>query len=277
MRLCCLSLPLSATLSLSVLWMSNVWANSDVHIKNCLIWHLSVPLGQTRKILGCPPCRVTVTTRIISFFSRDPYRPSFATVTVRGDNPRNIHSHFVVGQKSQSDGHQLLGVMWIRMIPVEKNTKASVNVRAATLWGLHLWTSCNCSIYNMSYIYICIKYKLDLVTCLLFFLGHARVWFFKHIFTFSLGKVLKNPWRKKEMGPLLFDSIQSSLKLQIFWECYSFEGMISRVFGWWFVVSYQFLIHIPILPYTSIHGDLERHSLPEKSQCHHDTATTAER
>ena len=39
-------------------------------------------------VLGCGPLTVTVTTRIITFFVGDPYKPSFTTVTVRGPYPR---------------------------------------------------------------------------------------------------------------------------------------------------------------------------------------------
>ncbi len=39
---------------------------------------------------GCCPLPVTVTTRIITFLVGNPYKPSFATVTGRGDNPRYI-------------------------------------------------------------------------------------------------------------------------------------------------------------------------------------------
>ncbi len=35
-----------------------------------------------------PPPRMPVTTRIITFVVGNPYKPSFATVTGRGDNPR---------------------------------------------------------------------------------------------------------------------------------------------------------------------------------------------
>ena len=38
-----------------------------------------------------PLPRMPVTTRIIIFLVGDPYKPSFATVTGRGDNPINIH------------------------------------------------------------------------------------------------------------------------------------------------------------------------------------------
>ena len=43
--------------------------------------------------LGLSPCPVTVTTRIIVFLAGDPYKykPSFATDTGRGDNPRYTH------------------------------------------------------------------------------------------------------------------------------------------------------------------------------------------
>ena len=37
--------------------------------------------------IGLSPLPVTVTTRIITFLVGDPYKPSFATVTGRGDNP----------------------------------------------------------------------------------------------------------------------------------------------------------------------------------------------
>ena len=36
---------------------------------------------------GLSPCPVTVTTRIIEFLVGDPYKPSFAIVTGKGDNP----------------------------------------------------------------------------------------------------------------------------------------------------------------------------------------------
>ena len=38
--------------------------------------------------IGLSPLPVTVTTKIITFLVGDPYKPSFATVTGRGDNPR---------------------------------------------------------------------------------------------------------------------------------------------------------------------------------------------
>ena len=37
--------------------------------------------------VGLSPFPVTVTTRIITFLVGDPYKPSFATITGRGDNP----------------------------------------------------------------------------------------------------------------------------------------------------------------------------------------------
>ena len=39
---------------------------------------------------GLSPLPVTVTTRIITFLVGNPYKPSFVTVTGRGDNPRYI-------------------------------------------------------------------------------------------------------------------------------------------------------------------------------------------
>ena len=41
---------------------------------------------------GLSPLPVTVTTRIITFLVGDPYKPSFATVTGRGDNPSYVSS-----------------------------------------------------------------------------------------------------------------------------------------------------------------------------------------
>ena len=38
--------------------------------------------------VGLSPLPVTVTTRIITFLVQDPYKPSFATATGRGDNPK---------------------------------------------------------------------------------------------------------------------------------------------------------------------------------------------
>ena len=41
--------------------------------------------------IGLSPLPVTVTTRVVMFLVGDPYKPSFATVTGRGDNPNYIH------------------------------------------------------------------------------------------------------------------------------------------------------------------------------------------
>ncbi len=43
-----------------------------------------------RLYFGLSPLPVTATTRIITFLVGDPYKPSFATVTGRGDNPNYI-------------------------------------------------------------------------------------------------------------------------------------------------------------------------------------------
>ena len=45
------------------------------------------PLSSRHVLIGLSPFPVTVTTRIITFLVGDPYKPSFATVTGRGDNP----------------------------------------------------------------------------------------------------------------------------------------------------------------------------------------------
>ena len=44
-------------------------------------------LLETSIYIGLSPLPVTVTTRIITFLVGHPYKPSFATVTGRGDNP----------------------------------------------------------------------------------------------------------------------------------------------------------------------------------------------
>ena len=41
--------------------------------------------------LGCGPLPVTVTTRIVTFLVGNPYKPSFATVTGRGQHPKFTH------------------------------------------------------------------------------------------------------------------------------------------------------------------------------------------
>ena len=47
-------------------------------------------LGDCKTITWVVPLpRIPVTTRIIIFLVGDPYKPSFATVTGRGDNPNN--------------------------------------------------------------------------------------------------------------------------------------------------------------------------------------------
>ena len=43
--------------------------------------------------VGLSPLPVTVTTRIITFLVGDPYKPSFATVTGRGDNPSCMYTY----------------------------------------------------------------------------------------------------------------------------------------------------------------------------------------
>ncbi len=48
-----------------------------------------------RVYIGLSPLPVKVTTRIITFLVGDPYKPSFATVTGRGDNPRYIFTYMI--------------------------------------------------------------------------------------------------------------------------------------------------------------------------------------
>ena len=65
-----------------------------------------------KQSVGLSPLPVTVTTRIITFLVGDPYKPSFATVTGRGDNPNNQglhdyvpHKHHKKVDKPESFGH----------------------------------------------------------------------------------------------------------------------------------------------------------------------------
>ena len=48
------------------------------------------PKQNQEYILGVAPCPLTVTNIIIIFLEGGPYKPSFATVTWRGDNPKYI-------------------------------------------------------------------------------------------------------------------------------------------------------------------------------------------
>ena len=50
--------------------------------------HWGCTLSITSITWVVPPPRMPVTTRIITFLVGDPYKPSFATVTGRGDNPK---------------------------------------------------------------------------------------------------------------------------------------------------------------------------------------------
>ena len=62
---------------------------SKPYVFKWMIWGgFPTPIfGLTPIYFGLSPLPVTVTTRIITFLVGDPYKPSFATVTVRGDNP----------------------------------------------------------------------------------------------------------------------------------------------------------------------------------------------
>ncbi len=55
-------------------------------LKVFLGWFLVLP---SASLIGLSPFPVSVTTRIITFLVGDPYKPSFATVTGRGDNPNH--------------------------------------------------------------------------------------------------------------------------------------------------------------------------------------------
>ena len=51
--------------------------------------------GRPKLYFGLSPLPVTVTTRIIAFLVGDPYKPSFATVTGRGDNPSYTIAYYI--------------------------------------------------------------------------------------------------------------------------------------------------------------------------------------
>ena len=54
------------------------------------LFGISEPSTESILYLGLSPLPVTVTTRIVMFLVGDPYKPCFATVTGRGDNPNYI-------------------------------------------------------------------------------------------------------------------------------------------------------------------------------------------
>ena len=57
------------------------------HEANNLFWLMMGSFFENGLLFGLSPWPATVTTRIILFLVGDPYKPSFATVTGRGDNP----------------------------------------------------------------------------------------------------------------------------------------------------------------------------------------------
>ena len=62
-------------------------------------WLLSMlksRLNQGGSTLGCPPSQDASHHQDYFIFSRDPYKPSFATVTGSGDNPRSMWSIIVI-------------------------------------------------------------------------------------------------------------------------------------------------------------------------------------
>ena len=66
-----------------------------------------------------------VTTRIITFLVGNPYKPSFATITGKGDNP--IYTHFggnqTIGSNANFEGFPLKqGIVWVgnKMTPVQR-------------------------------------------------------------------------------------------------------------------------------------------------------------
>ena len=51
-----------------------------------LTFNINRPLDHYLLLFGLSPFPVIVTTRIITFLVGDPYKPSFATITGKGDN-----------------------------------------------------------------------------------------------------------------------------------------------------------------------------------------------
>ena len=47
-------------------------------------------------MLGCPPAQYQSPPRITTFLLGNPYKPSFATVTGRGDNPRYMFCPLII-------------------------------------------------------------------------------------------------------------------------------------------------------------------------------------
>ena len=64
-----------------VSFLKSCWMQTKIAILLILILIIIV------LYVGLSPLPVTVTTRIITFLVGDPYKPPFATVTGRGDNP----------------------------------------------------------------------------------------------------------------------------------------------------------------------------------------------
>ena len=95
--------------------------------------HVLMPLAAACSWFGLSPLPVTVTTRIITFLVGDPYKPSFATVTGRGDNP--IHNKFYGMTKEicARMTHVFMGVLG----GVDSNVR--VQTRTCVDWCLLLW------------------------------------------------------------------------------------------------------------------------------------------
>ena len=64
-----------------------MWIISCAAVRYHVSYHRIEP---SISYLGLSPLPVTVTTKIITFLVGDPYKPSFATVPGRGDNPNHI-------------------------------------------------------------------------------------------------------------------------------------------------------------------------------------------
>ena len=59
--------------------------------KNSPIFTKMLPNSLIGGYIGLSPFPVIVTTRIASCLAGDSYKPSFATITGKGDNPRDIY------------------------------------------------------------------------------------------------------------------------------------------------------------------------------------------
>ena len=84
--------------------------------------------------IGLPPFAVIVTTRIFTFFVGDPYKPSFATITGKGDNPTYT---FKIGNSFSCWYNRLSAWVFRRT-----STVAPHSQHRRSRCNCHLWITC---------------------------------------------------------------------------------------------------------------------------------------